>query len=90
LREIRRSVLEQSLRSDPLDESRSGQSGYLTLPGEHDRMILHGLRWEGGSMEPEIPSLTVPVAIRSRMEAFGLPFLREGKAGHPAWFSWAA
>jgi hypothetical protein len=41
-------------------------------------------------MEPDIPSLTVPVAIRSRMEAFGLPFLREGKAGHPAWFSWAA
>jgi hypothetical protein len=41
-------------------------------------------------MEPEIPPLTVPVANRSRMEAFGLPFLREGKAGHPAWFSWAA
>jgi hypothetical protein len=37
-------------------------------------------------MEPEIPSLTVPVATRSRIEAFRL----EGKAGHPAWFSWAA
>jgi hypothetical protein len=41
-------------------------------------------------MEPGIPPLTVPFAIRSRMEAFGQPFLREGKAGHPAWFSWAA
>ena len=40
-------------------------------------------------MEPEISPLTVPVATRSRMEAFGLPFLREGKAGRPAWFSWA-
>jgi hypothetical protein len=53
-------------------------------------MIVHGLRGEGGSMEPEISPLTVPVATRSRMEAFGLPFLREGKAGHSAWFSWAA
>ena len=53
-------------------------------------MILHGLRGEGGSMEPETPPLTVPVAIRSHMEAFGLPFLREGKARHQAWFSWAA
>jgi hypothetical protein len=53
-------------------------------------MILHGLRGEGGSMEPEISPLTVPVATRSRMEAFRLPFGREGKAGHPAWFSWAA
>ena len=60
------------------------------MPGGRGRMILHGLRGEGGSMEPEIPPLTVPVANRSRMEAFGLPFLREGKAGHPAWFSWAA
>jgi len=61
----------------------------MTLPGEHDRMILHGLRGEGGSMEPGIPPLTVPVATWSRMEAFGLRFLREGKAGLPAWFSWA-
>ena len=52
-------------------------------------MILHGLRGEGGSMEPGIPPLTVPVATWSRMEAFGLRFLREGKAGLPAWFSWA-
>jgi hypothetical protein len=37
-------------------------------------------------MEPEISPLTVPVATRSRVEAFRLPF----KAGHPAWFSWAA
>jgi hypothetical protein len=41
-------------------------------------------------MEPEIFPLTVPVAARSRMEGFRLLFLREGKAGHPAWFSWAA
>jgi len=41
-------------------------------------------------MEPEIPPLTVPVATRSCMEAFKLPLLREGKAGRPAWFSWAA
>jgi hypothetical protein len=41
-------------------------------------------------MEPEIPPLTIAMAIRSRMEAFGLPFLREGKAGHPVRFSWAA
>jgi hypothetical protein len=41
-------------------------------------------------MEPDISPLTVPVATRSRVEAFGLPFLREGKAGHQAWFSWAA
>jgi hypothetical protein len=40
-------------------------------------------------MEPEISRLTVPVAARSRMEAFGLPFLLEGRVGHPAWFSWA-
>ena len=85
-----RPVLEQSLQSDPLDERRSGQSGYLTLPGERGRMILHGFRGECGSMEPEISPLTVPVATRSRMEAFGLPFLREDKVGHPAWFSWAA
>ena len=45
---------------------------------------------EGGSMEPEISGLTVPVATRSHVEAFRLPFLREGKAGHTAWFSWAA
>lgn len=86
----RRSVLEQSLQSDPLHERRPGQSGYLTLPGEHGRMILHGFGGEGGSMEPEISSLTVPVATRSRVEAFRLLFLREGKAGHTAWFSWAA
>ena len=53
-------------------------------------MILHGLRGEGGSMEPEISLLTVPVATRSRMGAFRLPFLREGRAGHTAWFLWAA
>jgi hypothetical protein len=41
-------------------------------------------------MEPEISLLTVSVAARSRMVAFGLPFLVEGRAGHPAWFSWAA
>ena len=41
-------------------------------------------------MEPDIPPLTVPVATRSRMEAFGLPFPLEGRAGHQAWFSWAA
>jgi len=41
-------------------------------------------------MEPEISPLTVAVATGSRMEAFMLPFLREGKAGHTAWFSWAA
>ena len=41
-------------------------------------------------MEPGIPPLTVPVATRSRMKAFGLPFRREGKASHTAWFSWAA
>ena len=52
-------------------------------------MILHGLRGEGGSVEPEISPLTVPVAARSRMEAFRLPFLRQGKTGYPAWFSWA-
>jgi hypothetical protein len=85
-----RSVLEQALQSDPVDERRSGQSGYLTLPGERGRMILHGLRGEGGSMEPEISPLTVLVATRSRVEAFGLPFLRGGRAGHLAWFSWAA
>ena len=85
----RRSVLEQSLQPDPLDERRSGQSGYLTLPGEHGRMILHGLRGEGGSVEPEISPLTVSVATRSRMEVFRLPFGRDGRAGHPAWFSWA-
>ena len=86
----RRSVLEQSVQADPLDERRSGQSGYLTLPGERGRMILHGLRGEGGSVEPEISALTVPVATRSRRGAFRLQFLREGKAGRPAWFSWAA
>ena len=86
----RRSVLEQSLQPDPLEERRSGQSGYLTLPGEHGRMILRGFRGEGGSMEPGISPLMVPGATRSRVEAFGLPFLREGKTGHPAWFSWAA
>jgi hypothetical protein len=53
-------------------------------------MIMQGLGEEGGSVEPEISPLTVAVAARSRMEAFGLPFLRRGKAGHPAWFSWAA
>ena len=53
-------------------------------------MIVQGLGEEGGSMEPEISPLTVAVAARSRMEAFRLPFLRQGKAGHPAWFSWAA
>jgi len=53
-------------------------------------MILHGLRGEGGSVEPEISALTVPVATRSRRGAFRLQFLREGKAGRPAWFSWAA
>jgi hypothetical protein len=53
-------------------------------------MILHGFGGEGGSMEPEISSLTVPVATRSRVEAFRLLFLREGKVGHTAWFSWAA
>jgi hypothetical protein len=82
-------VLEQSLLSDPLDERRSGPSGYLTLPGEHGRMILRALRGEGGSVEPEFSPLTVPVATRSRMEAFGPPFLRQGKAGRPAWFLWA-
>jgi hypothetical protein len=41
-------------------------------------------------MEPEISLLTVLVATRSRVEAFGLPFLRGGRAGHLAWFSWAA
>jgi hypothetical protein len=41
-------------------------------------------------MEPETPPLTVPVTTRPRMEAFGPPFLREAKAGHPAWCSWAA
>ena len=41
-------------------------------------------------MEPEISPLTVSVATRSRMGAFGLPFGREGKAGHPARFSGAA
>ena len=41
-------------------------------------------------MEPEISPLTIAMATRSRVEAFGLPFLREGKAGHPARFSWAA
>ena len=40
-------------------------------------------------MEPEISPLTVPAAARSRMGAFRLPFLRQGRAGHPAWFSWA-
>jgi hypothetical protein len=59
-RNIRRSLLGQSLQPDPLDEHRSGQSGYLTLPGEHGRMILHGLRGEGGSMEPEIPPVDGP------------------------------
>ena len=53
-------------------------------------MILQGFRGEGGSVEPEISSLTILVAIRSRMEVFRLPFLCEGKTGHPAWFSWAA
>jgi hypothetical protein len=53
-------------------------------------MILHGLRGEGGSVEPEISPLTVSVATWSRMEAFRVPFGREGRAGHPAWFSWAA
>ena len=53
-------------------------------------MILHGLRGEGGSVEPEISLLTVPVATGSRMEALRLPFLGEGKVGHTAWFSWAA
>jgi hypothetical protein len=32
----------------------------------------------------------IAMATRSRVEAFGLPFLREGKVGHPARFSWAA
>ena len=41
-------------------------------------------------MEPEISPLTVPVANRSRRGAFGLPFLREGKAGHLALFACAA
>jgi hypothetical protein len=46
---------------------------------------------EGGRpMEPEILTLTVPVATRSRMEGFRLPFLLEHRADHPAWFSWAA
>ena len=51
---------------------------------------MRRLRGEGGSVEPEISPLTVAVAARSRMEAFGLPFLRQGKAGPAAWFSWAA
>ena len=41
-------------------------------------------------MEPGISPLTVRVATCSRVEAFGLRFLREGRAGYPAWFSWAA
>ena len=41
-------------------------------------------------MEPEISPLTVPVATRSRIGAFRLPFLLEGRVGHPAWFWWAA
>jgi hypothetical protein len=41
-------------------------------------------------MEPEISPLTVPGATRTRMEVFRLPFLRGGKAGHTAWFSWVA
>ena len=41
-------------------------------------------------MEPEISPLTIPVATRLRMEAFRLPFRREGRAGHTAGFSWAA
>jgi hypothetical protein len=53
-------------------------------------MIVHGFGGEGGSVEPEISPLTVAVAARSRMEAFGLLFPRGGEAGHPAWFSWAA
>ena len=53
-------------------------------------MILHGLRGEGGSVEPEISPLTVLVATRSRRGAFRLLFLCEGKAGLTAWFSWAA
>jgi hypothetical protein len=77
------------VRRPPVDERRPGQSGYLTLPGEHGRMILHGFRGKGGSVEAEISPLTVPVATRSRMEAFRLPFLRGGKAGRPAWFWWA-
>jgi hypothetical protein len=40
-------------------------------------------------MEPDISQLTPPVATRSRMGSFRLPFLLEGKAGHPARFSWA-
>ena len=46
---------------------------------------LAWIRRGGGSMEPEISPLTVPVAGRARMEAFGLPFLCEGKAGRSAW-----
>ena len=67
-----------------------GNPGYLTLPGGHGRMTLHGLRGEGGLMEQETSPLTVAGATRSRMQAFRLPFLREGKAGHMAWFAWAA
>jgi hypothetical protein len=40
-------------------------------------------------MEPENSTLTIAMAIRSRMEAFGLSFLREGKVGHSALFLWA-
>ena len=41
-------------------------------------------------MEPEFSTLTVAMAIGSRMEAFGLSFLREGKAGRSAPFLRAA
>ena len=41
-------------------------------------------------MEPGIFPLTIAMATRSRKRAFRLPFLREGKVGHPARFSWAA
>ena len=52
-------------------------------------MILRGLRGERVDGAGNF-LLTVTGATRSRVEAFGLPFLRQGKAGHPAWFSWAA
>ena len=41
-------------------------------------------------MEPGIFPFTIAMATRWRMQAFRLPFLREGTVGHPARFSWAA
>jgi hypothetical protein len=40
-------------------------------------------------MEPAISTVTIAMAARSRVEAFGLSVLREGKTGHSAPFSWA-